>query len=167
MRRVLRPAGRLLVLEFSKPTLEMLKPAYDAYSFNVLPRLGGIIAGDAASYRYLAESIRMHPDQETLAAMFRGGGLRRMPLAQPRGRRRRVAHRRGALTRMALEPLSPIEAMLNRHIAGSSRARTLLAAIAGRSMELRFAATPFRVRIAATSTTSSPCDRLPMNRPTP
>jgi demethylmenaquinone methyltransferase/2-methoxy-6-polyprenyl-1,4-benzoquinol methylase len=75
MRRVLRPAGRLLVLEFSKPTLEMMKPAYDAYSFNVLPRLGGIIAGDAASYRYLAESIRMHPDQETLAAMFRAAGF--------------------------------------------------------------------------------------------
>ena len=75
MQRVLRPAGRLLVLEFSKPTLEMLKPAYDAYSFKVLPRLGGIIAGDAASYRYLAESIRMHPDQETLAAMFRDAGF--------------------------------------------------------------------------------------------
>jgi len=75
MRRVLRPAGRLLVLEFSKPTLGMLKPAYDAYSFNVLPRLGGIIAGDAASYRYLAESIRMHPDQQTLAAMFRDAGF--------------------------------------------------------------------------------------------
>ena len=75
MRRVLRPAGRLLVLEFSKPTLEILKPAYDAYSFKVLPRLGGIIAGDSASYRYLAESIRMHPDQETLAAMFRDAGF--------------------------------------------------------------------------------------------
>jgi demethylmenaquinone methyltransferase/2-methoxy-6-polyprenyl-1,4-benzoquinol methylase len=75
MRRVLRPAGRLLVLEFSKPTLEMLRPAYDAYSFNVLPWLGGIIAGDAASYRYLAESIRMHPDQQTLAAMFREAGF--------------------------------------------------------------------------------------------
>ena len=75
MRRVLRPGGRLLVLEFSKPTLEILKPAYDAYSFNVLPRLGGIIAGDAASYRYLAESIRMHPDQETLAEMIREAGF--------------------------------------------------------------------------------------------
>ncbi len=75
MRRVLKPGGRLLVLEFSKPTLGVLKPAYDAYSFNVLPRLGGIIAGDAASYRYLAESIRMHPDQETLAAMFRDAGF--------------------------------------------------------------------------------------------
>jgi len=71
MRRVLKPGGRLLVLEFSKPTLALLKPAYDAYSFGVLPRLGSIIAGDAASYRYLAESIRMHPDQATLAAMMR------------------------------------------------------------------------------------------------
>ena len=75
MRRVLKPGGRLLVLEFSKPTLAVLKPAYDTYSFNILPRLGGIVAGDAASYRYLAESIRMHPDQETLAAMFRDAGF--------------------------------------------------------------------------------------------
>ena len=63
MRRVLRPGGRLLVLEFSKPQIAALQPAYDAYSFNILPRLGSIVAGDAASYRYLAESIRMHPDQ--------------------------------------------------------------------------------------------------------
>jgi demethylmenaquinone methyltransferase/2-methoxy-6-polyprenyl-1,4-benzoquinol methylase len=74
MRRVLKPGGRLLVLEFSQPTLGILKPAYDAYSFGVLPRLGGIVAGDAASYRYLAESIRMHPDQATLAAMMRRAG---------------------------------------------------------------------------------------------
>ena len=74
MRRVLRPGGRLLVLEFSKPRPEV-RAAYDAYSFNVLPRIGGIIAGDAASYRYLAESIRMHPDQETLAAMIREAGF--------------------------------------------------------------------------------------------
>jgi demethylmenaquinone methyltransferase / 2-methoxy-6-polyprenyl-1,4-benzoquinol methylase len=75
MRRVLRPGGRLLVLEFSKPRHEILRPAYDAYSFNVLPRLGSIVAGDAASYRYLAESIRMHPDQEQLAAMMREAGF--------------------------------------------------------------------------------------------
>ncbi len=75
MRRVLRPGGRLLVLEFSKPTVEALRPVYDAYSFNILPRLGSIVAGDAASYRYLAESIRMHPDQETLAAMMREAGF--------------------------------------------------------------------------------------------
>ncbi len=74
MRRVLRPGGRLLVLEFSTPRPE-IRAAYDAYSFNVLPRLGGIVAGDAASYRYLAESIRMHPDQETLAAMIREAGF--------------------------------------------------------------------------------------------
>jgi demethylmenaquinone methyltransferase/2-methoxy-6-polyprenyl-1,4-benzoquinol methylase len=75
MRRVLRPGGRLLVLEFSTPTIEALRPAYDAYSFNVLPRLGAIIAGDSASYRYLAESIRMHPDQATLAQMMRTAGF--------------------------------------------------------------------------------------------
>ena len=74
MRRVLRPGGRLLVLEFSKPRPEV-RAAYDAYSFNVLPRLGAIVAGDAASYRYLAESIRMHPEQETLAAMVREAGF--------------------------------------------------------------------------------------------
>jgi demethylmenaquinone methyltransferase/2-methoxy-6-polyprenyl-1,4-benzoquinol methylase len=74
MRRVLRPGGRLLVLEFSKPRPE-IRAAYDAYSFNVLPRLGAAVAGDEASYRYLAESIRVHPDQETLAAMFRDAGF--------------------------------------------------------------------------------------------
>ena len=75
MRRVLRPGGRLLVLEFSKPQIAALQSAYDAYSFNILPRLGSIVAGDAASYRYLAESIRMHPDQETLATMIRDAGF--------------------------------------------------------------------------------------------
>ena len=66
MLRVLKPGGRLLVLEFSKPTNPLLGKVYDAYSFNVLPRLGQLIAGDAESYQYLAESIRVHPDQETL-----------------------------------------------------------------------------------------------------
>ena len=75
MRRVLRPGGRLLVLEFSKPQVEALKPLYDAYSFSVLPRLGSIVAGDEASYRYLAESIRVHPDQQALADMMRAAGL--------------------------------------------------------------------------------------------
>jgi len=74
MRRVLRPGGRLLVLEFSKPRPEM-QAMYDAYSFQVLPRLGALVAGDEASYRYLAESIRLHPDQETLAAMIRTAGF--------------------------------------------------------------------------------------------
>jgi demethylmenaquinone methyltransferase / 2-methoxy-6-polyprenyl-1,4-benzoquinol methylase len=74
MARVLKPGGRLLVLEFSKIAAP-LAPAYDWYSFNVLPRLGQWIAGDAASYRYLAESIRMHPDQATLKAMMKTAGF--------------------------------------------------------------------------------------------
>lgn len=70
MYRVLKPGGRLLVLEFSKPTSELLSKFYDAYSFNFLPKIGQWITGDEDSYRYLAESIRMHPDQETLKEMF-------------------------------------------------------------------------------------------------
>jgi demethylmenaquinone methyltransferase/2-methoxy-6-polyprenyl-1,4-benzoquinol methylase len=76
MCRVLRPGGKLLVLEFSKP-LELLRPAYDLYSFRVLPLLGRLVANDAESYRYLAESIRMHPDQDTLLAMMQDAGLER------------------------------------------------------------------------------------------
>jgi demethylmenaquinone methyltransferase/2-methoxy-6-polyprenyl-1,4-benzoquinol methylase len=75
MYRVLKPGGQLLVLEFSTPTAPGLKPAYDAYSFKVLPLLGRIVARDEASYRYLAESIRMHPDQETLLEMLRTAGF--------------------------------------------------------------------------------------------
>jgi demethylmenaquinone methyltransferase/2-methoxy-6-polyprenyl-1,4-benzoquinol methylase len=75
MRRVLRPGGRLLVLEFSKPVLPGLKPVYDVYSFSVLPWLGRRVAGDSDSYRYLAESIRRFPDQETLSGMMREAGL--------------------------------------------------------------------------------------------
>ena len=75
MRRVLRPGGRLLVLEFSKPVVPGLKPIYDVYSFSVLPWLGQRVAGDADSYRYLAESIRRFPDQETLLGMMREAGL--------------------------------------------------------------------------------------------
>jgi demethylmenaquinone methyltransferase/2-methoxy-6-polyprenyl-1,4-benzoquinol methylase len=75
MRRVLRPGGRLLVLEFSRPRGEVLRSAYDAWSFNVLPALGRLVAKDEPSYRYLAESIRMHPDQDALAAMMKDAGL--------------------------------------------------------------------------------------------
>jgi demethylmenaquinone methyltransferase/2-methoxy-6-polyprenyl-1,4-benzoquinol methylase len=75
MARVLKPGGRLLVLEFSKPVLPLLAPAYDAYSFRVLPALGRLVARDEASYRYLAESIRVHPDQETLRSMMAAAGL--------------------------------------------------------------------------------------------
>jgi demethylmenaquinone methyltransferase / 2-methoxy-6-polyprenyl-1,4-benzoquinol methylase len=74
MQRVLRPGGRAIILEFSK-VWEPLKPAYDAYSFNVLPVLGKYVARDEGSYRYLAESIRMHPDQETLKTMMGDAGL--------------------------------------------------------------------------------------------
>ena len=74
--RVLKPGGRLLVLEFSKP-VAALKPAYDFYSFTILPKLGQLIAKDASSYRYLAESIRMHPDQPTLQGMLEQAGFER------------------------------------------------------------------------------------------
>jgi len=74
MARVLRPGGRLVVLEFSKVRPALEKP-YELYSFHVLPWLGERVAGDAAAYRYLAESIRMHPDQETLRAMIEAAGL--------------------------------------------------------------------------------------------
>jgi demethylmenaquinone methyltransferase/2-methoxy-6-polyprenyl-1,4-benzoquinol methylase len=77
MRRVLRPGGRLLVLEFSK-VWKPLEKAYDLYSFKLLPWLGEKIAGDADSYRYLAESIRMHPDQAMLKAMMERSGLERV-----------------------------------------------------------------------------------------
>jgi demethylmenaquinone methyltransferase/2-methoxy-6-polyprenyl-1,4-benzoquinol methylase len=75
MHRVLKTGGQLLVLEFSTPTAPGLKPIYDAYSFKVLPLLGRFVAGDEASYRYLAESIRMHPNQETLLDMLRAAGF--------------------------------------------------------------------------------------------
>jgi demethylmenaquinone methyltransferase/2-methoxy-6-polyprenyl-1,4-benzoquinol methylase len=75
MLRVLKPGGRLLVLEFSKPVVPGLKPIYDVYSFSVLPWLGKRVAGDSDSYQYLAESIRKFPDQETLEGMMRDAGL--------------------------------------------------------------------------------------------
>jgi len=78
MLRVLKPGGRLLVLEFSKPRHALLGKLYDTYSFRVLPKLGQLVAGDEDSYRYLAESIRMHPPQEELKAMMEQAGFARV-----------------------------------------------------------------------------------------
>jgi len=75
MLRILKPGGRLLILEFSKPTHTVLEKVYDRYSFSVLPFMGKLIADDPDSYRYLAESIRMHPDQQTLRAMMEQVGF--------------------------------------------------------------------------------------------
>jgi demethylmenaquinone methyltransferase / 2-methoxy-6-polyprenyl-1,4-benzoquinol methylase len=75
MYRVLKPGGRLLVLEFSKPVFPVLQTVYDTYSFSLLPKLGQWIAGDADSYRYLVESIRRHPDQETLKNLMTEAGF--------------------------------------------------------------------------------------------
>ncbi|MCP5162579.1 MAG: bifunctional demethylmenaquinone methyltransferase/2-methoxy-6-polyprenyl-1,4-benzoquinol methylase UbiE [Hahellaceae bacterium] len=75
MTRVLKPGGRLLILEFSKPNNPLLTKAYDIYSFTALPAMGKLVAGDSESYKYLAESIRMHPDQETLKEMMTLAGL--------------------------------------------------------------------------------------------
>lgn len=75
MLRVLKPGGRLLVLEFSKPQSSLLEKIYDQYSFKVLPLMGKLVANDADSYKYLAESIRMHPDQETLKTMMQNVGF--------------------------------------------------------------------------------------------
>ena len=75
MTRVLKPGGRLLVLEFSKPTNPLMSKAYDLYSFSALPMMGKLVTNDSESYKYLAESIRMHPDQETLKGMMEDAGL--------------------------------------------------------------------------------------------
>lgn len=75
MYSVLKPGGRLLVLEFSKPENDALSKVYDFYSFNILPKMGQLVANDADSYQYLAESIRMHPDQETLKGMMDDAGF--------------------------------------------------------------------------------------------
>lgn len=75
MYRILKPGGKLLVLEFSKPALPLLSKVYDIYSFSLLPAMGKVVANDSESYKYLAESIRMHPDQETLKGMMSDAGF--------------------------------------------------------------------------------------------
>lgn len=83
--RVLKPGGRLLVLEFSKPESELLRKAYDRYSFSMLPLMGKLVTNDAESYRYLAESIRMHPDQKTLKHMMRQAGFEQVEFSNLTG----------------------------------------------------------------------------------
>lgn len=75
MHRVLKPGGKLLILEFSRPQSALMNKLYDFYSFNVIPRMGGVITNDRDSYQYLVESIRMHPDQETLKTMMQEAGF--------------------------------------------------------------------------------------------
>jgi demethylmenaquinone methyltransferase/2-methoxy-6-polyprenyl-1,4-benzoquinol methylase len=75
MYRVLKPGGKLLILEFSKPQIPLLSKFYDFYSFNIIPKIGGLVANDSASYQYLVESIRMHPDQEKLKSMMTEAGF--------------------------------------------------------------------------------------------
>ena len=75
--RVIKPGGRLMVLEFSKPTSKPLEAIYDLYSFNLLPKIGKLVTRDEDSYRYLAESIRVHPDQDTLKGMMEQAGFER------------------------------------------------------------------------------------------
>jgi len=77
MARILKPGGRVIVLEFSHPTNKVTEKIYDFYSFNVLPKIGELVAKDASSYRYLAESIRMHPKQDELKQMMENAGLER------------------------------------------------------------------------------------------
>jgi demethylmenaquinone methyltransferase/2-methoxy-6-polyprenyl-1,4-benzoquinol methylase len=76
MTQALKPGGRILILEFSKPVLKFIEPVYDFYSFNVLPILGELVAGDSESYQYLAESIRMHPDQQEMLDLMARAGLK-------------------------------------------------------------------------------------------
>jgi SAM-dependent methyltransferase len=83
--RVLKPGGRFLCLEFSRVRAAPLRAAYDAYSFAVIPALGGAVAGDAAAYQYLVESIRRFPDQEAFAAMIRAAGLRHVTVTDLTG----------------------------------------------------------------------------------
>ncbi len=78
MYRVLKPGGKILILEFSRPVTSLMRKAYDLYSFNVIPKMGRMVAGDEESYQYLVESIRKHPDQEALAALMRDAGFEKV-----------------------------------------------------------------------------------------
>ena len=126
MRRVLKPGGQLLVLEFSQPVVPLLKPLYDLYSFRVLPLIGKLVAKDEDSYRYLAESIRMHPGPGNLVRHAARRGTRGLPLPQPLGWHRRGASRLPLLVLMLTQA---IENLLNRNLPRSPRARELCGAL--------------------------------------
>ena len=147
MQRVLKPGGRLLVLEFSHPAARSLKALYDLYSFSVLPWLGRRVAGDEQSYRYLAESIRRFPDQETLRDMMTEAGSAGLPLSQPERRRGRAAQGLPVLGRAML--LEKLAASLNRNVAQSAKARALVEQLDGRSLSLTLEGTPlaFAMRV--------------------
>jgi demethylmenaquinone methyltransferase/2-methoxy-6-polyprenyl-1,4-benzoquinol methylase len=99
MAAALKPGGQLLILEFSQPVIPLLQPLYDAYSFHVLPLLGRLVAHDEASYRYLAESIRKHPNQEQLLAIMSARGTRGLQVPQSLRWHRRRAPRLPLLSR--------------------------------------------------------------------
>ena len=146
MRRVLKPGGRLLVLEFSQPAVPALEAALRRLFVRVLPLAGRRVAGDEASYRYLAESIRMHPGPGNPARHDGRGRSRGLPLPQPDRRHRRPASRLPVLTAAML--LERLEASLNRNVAASRRARALVrAARRPRARRLRCEGTPLTVAL--------------------
>lgn len=118
MFRVLKLGGRLLVLEFSKPILPVLTKAYDAYSFHILPRVGQMIVNDADSYRYLAESIRMHPDQDTLKTMMELVGFEQVSYTNMTGGI--VALHRGSNFKMATSSMKSDSTVPVLHAAAAS-----------------------------------------------
>ena len=155
MNRVLKPGGKLLVLEFSKPTSSLLSKIYDSYSFNVLPKLGQLFASDSDSYQYLAESIRMHPDQESLQTMVEEAGFSNCDYHNMTGGI--VALHRGvkalvifnALQSSALEA---VEKLINSALEYDPATQRRIAELEGETSTGESTAPPFSVAIEATST---------------
>jgi SAM-dependent methyltransferase len=157
MLRILKPGGRLLVLEFSKPRNPLLSRAYDAYSFGVLPLMGRLVAGDSESYQYLAESIRMHPDQETLREMMEDAGF--LPARVPqydRRRRGRASRHQGLTCDSSISPtlktagLAALEQALNRALALAPAGQAELSQLAGQVFALHCTAPALDVYLQPT-----------------
>jgi demethylmenaquinone methyltransferase/2-methoxy-6-polyprenyl-1,4-benzoquinol methylase len=146
MLRVLKPGGRLLMLEFSKPTNKLMSKAYDAYSFAFMPLAGKLITNDSESYRYLAESIRMHPDQETLKSMMVEAGFDRVTYHNMTSGI--VAVHRGSNPDALAGLLASVEHGLNRVLRMDSTALPRLAALEARSSRSTAAAGPQAVHPA-------------------